>query len=250
MAHPFAPMLPGKLDEFPTRPVDRGRKRIVLSQDETHRPGQGEAGFGDDIRQRRVRRQAHHFAVADVTNVIGADCDLLHRTAVIVSRPHFDGDPRQAGDGLDTANELRRPKDASISLESRRKVGDAHFRSARIGEDGLDQRGVANVLRSGLIEIGERDLAKALLVVAGQQSREDGVRVEARETPPDDSRALIDKSGDATVADHRQVEVAFPFRRCAVHAGARCATTSSSHRRTAAGSGNAPATAWLDRPTE
>ena len=77
----------------------------------------------------------------------------------------------------------------------------------RVGEHRLDDRGVAHVARLGLGKVGERDLAEAFLLVAGEQAREHRIGIEAGEAPPHDPGIAVDERGGAAVADQRQVEV-------------------------------------------
>jgi hypothetical protein len=133
----------------PTCRVDGAEERIVLAEDQRHRTGQREGDLVDDIGQRRVRRQAQDLRAADVADVIGADDDVLRRPAVVVRRPHADGDARQAGERLDAADDLRRPVLAFVAIEPRREIANADFSAMNVGEDRLDDRGVAHIARLG-----------------------------------------------------------------------------------------------------
>ena len=106
---------------------------------------------------------------------------------------------------LDPTDDLRRPVDAAEQLEARREIGDAHLRAARIGHRRLDHRGVAQILRLDLDEVGERHFAEPFLFVSRQQAGEYRIGIEARKAPPDDARAPVDKSGGLAIADQRVI---------------------------------------------
>src|SRR5262249_58479408 len=82
------------------------------------------------------------------------------------------GGPRQ---GLDRADELRRPEDAAELPEARREIGNADGAALPIGEDRRHYRGIAKVFGLEIGHIVEHDVRKSLLVVAGEQTAEDRV---------------------------------------------------------------------------
>ena len=58
----------------------------------------------------------------------------------------------------------------SNRMEPRREIGNAHFGAMDVGQDRLDDRGVAHIARLGLRQVGERDLAEPFLLVVGEQA--------------------------------------------------------------------------------
>ena len=70
----------------------------------------------------------------------------------------------------------------------------------------LDDRRIAEVSALRVALIVEHDVGEALLLLAGQQAREDGVGIEARKAPPHEAAARIDERRDAAIADQREVE--------------------------------------------
>ena len=138
--------------------------------------------------------------------MIAAERAVRQRLAVIAGRPHPDGDARQAGDRLDDAIKLRRPEHAAELAETRREIGDPHFAAVAVGQDGGDDRGVADIFGMVLRHVVEHDVGESLFLPAGHQPAEDRIAVEARIAPPHDPRAWIDQRGGAAVADDREIE--------------------------------------------
>ena len=184
-----------------------------------------------------------------VADVIGADDKIGRRFTVAVGWAHPDCDPRQARDWFDAPNDLRRPVDALEAFEIRSEIGDADLAAIRVGQDRLDDRGVAHVLRLSLDQVRKRDIAEPLLLVAGQQPREDRIGIEVGIAPPDDPGVLIDKGCGATVSDQGEVEILLFCLRALGHAPLPRAN-SASHPRTACGAENEPIAPGRRRPTE
>ncbi len=181
-------------------------ERLVGTEDEMERAREREWGFAFDQRQRRVGRQAQHRDVVVVADVVAAHRMLPKRLAVAAGRPHPDGDARQAGDRLDDAKELRRPKHAAELVEARREVGDADRVAVPVGQVRAHDRRVAQILGVDVDNVVEQHVGEALLLVAGEQARKERIAVEARKAPPDDPRRWIDQRGRAPVADEGEVE--------------------------------------------
>src|SRR5262249_43583617 len=156
------------------------------------------------------------------------------------------GEARHPRHGLDQADELRRPEDAAELPEARRKIGNAHSAALPIGEDRRHHRGIAKVFGLEIGHIVEHDIRKSLLVVAGQQTAEDRIAVEAGIAPPDQTRGGIDERGRASVADDGKIK---PVVRHGV-ANASLREICSSQRRTSAGCPKRASTPGTLRPTE
>ena len=150
---------------------------------------------------------SQHVGAADEAHVIGADRLALAGLAVVECRPQPDGDSRQAAQGLDAADDLRRVESALEALEARREVGDLDDVAVAVLEDRLHDRRVADVGRSGLARVVHDHVAEALFLLAGQEAREDGIGIKARKAPPDDAAVGIDEGGHASVADCSELEV-------------------------------------------
>ena len=165
-------------------------------------------------------------------------------------RPHTDDDARQAGERLDAADDLRRPVLAFESNEPRREIANANLGAMSVGEDRLDDRGVAHIARLGLSKVGKRDLAEAFLFVVGEQAREHRIGIEIGEAPPHDSGVAVDERGGAGVADQRQVEVLVLGLQASLHARFLRSANSASQSRTARGSGKTPVAPGRRLPTE
>jgi hypothetical protein len=71
---------------------------------------------------------------------------VLSWLPIVVRWANSDRDARQAGNGLDNANELRRPKGAAELIEARRKIRDPDRGAVPIAHDGGDDRRIASVL--------------------------------------------------------------------------------------------------------
>ena len=184
-----------------------------------------------------------------VADVILADDKIGCRSTVTVGWAHPDRDPRQAGDRFDAPYDLRGPVYALEALEIRSEIGDADLAAIGVGQDRLDDRRVAHILRLGLDQVRERDIAEPFLLVAGQQPREDRIGIEVGIAPPHDPSVLIDKRRRAAVANQGQVEILFFCLRALGHAVLPRAN-SASQPRTACGAGNAPIAPGRERPTE
>ena len=202
--HP-QPIAARSLQELARDIVDRGFERLVRSEDERHRMGQRKRRLVGDVGKRRVGGDAQDVGAAAVAYVVGADRHAVGRLAVIECRPQADGHPRQAADGLDAADDLGRMKGALKAQEARREIGDAYRVAVCVFEHRLDDGGIAHVLRAGFRLSVQDDVAKALLFVAGEQTREDRIGIKARKAPPDNAALRVDERGDAPVADGREV---------------------------------------------
>src|SRR5262245_45625704 len=101
--------------------------------------------------------------------------------------------PRQAGHWLDHSDKLRRSKQAAELAKTRRKVGDADGTALTIGENRRHDRRIPKVLRLKIGHAIENDVRKSFFFVAGKEPAEDRVAVEARVTPPHQTRRRIDK---------------------------------------------------------
>ena len=86
---------------------------------------------------------------ADIADMVGADDGVGGSAAVVVGRAHADGDARQARHRLDAPNDLRRTESALEPVEARREIGDATACAVDVGQDRLDDRGVAQIARLG-----------------------------------------------------------------------------------------------------
>ncbi len=206
-AHPSAPIAMRPLQEFAGDIVDRGFQRLVRSENERHRMGQGKRRLVGDVGKRRVGGQAQDVGAAAVAYVVGADRHAVGRPAVIECRPQADGHPRQATDGLDATDNLGRMEGALEAQEARREIGDAHRVAVRIFKHRLYDGSVAHVLRTGFRLSVQDDVAKALLFVAGEQTREHRIGIEARKAPPDNAALRVDERSDAPIADGCEVKV-------------------------------------------
>ena len=243
-------MLARSLEEVLARRVDAAEERLVLAEDQGERAGQRKRDLVDDVGERRVGRQPHHLVAADVADVIGADDDVGRRAAVGVGRPDADGDARQAGDRLDAPDDLRRPVAALETIEARREIGDAQLRPLVVGEDGLDDRGVAHIVGLGLDQPGQHDVAEPLLLVARQEARKDRIGIEVRKAPPDDARVAVDERRGAAVADQREIEVLLARLPLRSRQAPLLSANFASHARTSPGLANTPLAPGRGRPTE
>ena len=167
---------------------------------------QDERRLALDIGERRVGGEADMRVAVPVADVAGAERAVGDRRAVIVRRPEADGDARHAGDRLDHPHQLRRAEHAIEILEARREIGDATAAPFLVGQDRLDDRGVAHIGRLDIGQVVEHDVGEALLLVAGEQAAEDRIAVEARKAPPHEARAGLDQRGGAAVADDGEIE--------------------------------------------
>src|SRR5262249_43674983 len=95
-------------------------------------------------------------------------------------------------------------------------------------------------------DVVENDVGEALLLVAGEQAREQGVAVVARKAPPDDARVRIDERCRPPVAEDGEIETVIRHEARLWSAGASC----SSQARTSAGAAKQPSTPLALRPTE
>ena len=179
------------------------------------RPGQHERRFAVDHRQRRVGGQTDRGAVAGIADVIAAERTMRNWLAVIVGRPHPHGDPRQAGQRLDDAEQLRRPEHAAELAKARREIGDLDLAAVPVGEHGGDDRAVADIFGMIIHHVFEHDVGEAFLLPSRHQPAEDRIAVEARIAPPHDPRARIDQGGEPAVADDAEIEAVIRSRRAA-----------------------------------
>jgi hypothetical protein len=85
--------------------------------------------------------------------------------------------------------------------EARNEIGDLDLTALLIGQDGRDDRGVADIFGLKIRHVVEHDIGESLFVLAGQQSAEDWIAVETRVAPPNDPRARIDQCGRPPVTD-------------------------------------------------
>ncbi len=114
------------------------------------------------------------------------------------------GRPRER---LDAADDLRRVKGALEAQEARREICDANGVAAGVLEHRLDDRRVAHILARGRSLPVQDDVAEALFLVTGKQTREHGIGIEARKAPPHDAAGSVDQCSDTAVADWRDVEI-------------------------------------------
>src|SRR5262249_27156016 len=94
--------------------------------------------------------------------------------------------------------------------------------------------------------IVEHDVAKSLLLVAGEQTAEDRIAVEAGIAPPNQTRGRIDERGRASVADDGKIKPVVGHE----VANASLRETCASQRRTSAGCPKRASTPGTLRPTE
>ncbi len=92
--------------------------------------------------------------------------------------------------------------------EARGEVGDLDGVAAAVLQNRLHDGGVAHVAGARLrFSVAVHDhVAEALLLVAREQARENGIAVEAGKAPPHDARVGVDERRDATVADRGELE--------------------------------------------
>ena len=205
-AHPFHPIVAGAVDEVAAGRLQVARKRLVRTEYQMQGPRQHERRFAVDQRQRRVGGQAYDGAFTGIADVVAAERALHERLAVVAGRTHPDGDARQAGHRLDDAKDLRRTKNATELAETRDKVGDFDFAALAIDQQRGDDRGVAHIFGLILRQVVEHDVGESFFLLAGQQSGEDRVAVEARIAPPDDPRTRIDQGSRPPVADDGKIQ--------------------------------------------
>ena len=161
----------------------------------------------DDVRERRVRGQAHHFLAAEIADVIGAEHHFVGLLPIVARWPDADGDARQARHRLNAPDDLRRAESALEALEARRKVCDAQYSAAFVGHDRLDDCGIANILRFAAHHVRHHDVCEAFLFVPGEKAGKHGIAVKTRKAPPDDARLAIHERRHPTIAYQRKVEV-------------------------------------------
>src|SRR5262249_33782998 len=126
--------------------------------------------------------------------------------AIIECRTHPDLDARQSRGRLDAAEDLRRIEHALEALEARHEIGDAHRVASTVANGGLHNRRVAQILALRGDRPLQHHVAEALLHIAGEEPRQDRVRVKAREAPPRDPSFGVHQSRASAVADDRKVE--------------------------------------------
>src|SRR3979409_2051012 len=73
-------------------------------------------------------------------------------------------------------------------------------------QNGRYHRGIAQILRLEIGHVVKDDVGKSLLIVAREQTTEDRVAIEARVTPPYQTRRGIHERSRAPVADHGKIE--------------------------------------------
>ena len=113
---------------------------------------------------------------------------------------------------------------------ARREIGDADGAALPIGENRRHHRGIAKIFRLEIGHVVEHDIRKSLLLVAGEQTAEDRIAVEAGIAPPHQTGGGIDERGRAPVADDGKIK---PVIRHDV-ANASLREICSSQRRTSA----------------
>ena len=96
-------------------------------------------------------------------------------------------DPRQAGDRLDDADQLRRPEHPAELTKPRGEIRDPHGAAVAVGEHGRDNSRVAQVVRLAVDHLVEHHVGKTLFLVAGQQPAESRIGVESGKAPPDNA---------------------------------------------------------------
>ncbi len=173
---------------------------------EMKRPRQDERRFAVDVGQCGIGGEPYDHVGAPKGHVVAADRLLRHRHAVARGRPHPDRDARQPRDRLDDPHELGRAEDAVVFAKPRREIGDPDRRALVVGQDRGDDRGIAHIFGRMLDHAVEHDVAKALLLVAGQEPRKDRIAVEARKAPPHDPRQRVDQRCRAPIADDRKIK--------------------------------------------
>ena len=148
------------------------RERLVGAEHQMDRARQDERRFVLDIGERRIGGEPDDAVADPIADVVAAGRSLRHRLAVVVGRPHANGDARQAGHRLDDANDLRRAEHAAEVLKARREIGDADLAAVPVGQRRDDDRGVALILRLVIDHAVQHDVGESLLLVA----RETGAR--------------------------------------------------------------------------
>src|SRR5262249_23690298 len=142
---------------------------------------------------------------ARVSDVIAAQ-GVQSRLPIVMRGANPDGEARQPRDWLDHADELRGPERAAELIEARGEIGDSDHCALTIAHLGRANRGVADILRLDVDTSLEGDVRESLLFPARKQPAEDRIAVEARKTPPHDSRRGIDERSRAPVADHSEIQ--------------------------------------------
>ena len=205
-AHPIEPVFARALEELARGGVDRRLEGLVRPQDQRDRLDQRERRLVHDIGEGGIGGDAQRVGAARIADVVRPAGTRGARAPVVERRPDPDLDARQAGHRLDAAEDLWRIEHTLETLEAGHEVGDAHGVAGAIAQRGLHDRGVAQI---GALR-GDRALqhhvAEALLDVAGQQARQDGIGIEAREAPPGDAPDGVHQRSGAAVADDREVE--------------------------------------------
>ena len=205
-AHPFHPVVVRAFEEIAAGFLQVAGERLVGTEHQMQRPGHHEGRLAVDHRQRRIGGQADGGAVGGIADMIAAERTIRNRLAVIVGRPHSNGDARQAGNRLDDAKDLRRPKHAAELAKAGSEIGDLDLAAVTVGEHGAYDRAVADIFGSVFHHVLEHDVGKSFLLLSRHQPAEDRIAVEARIAPPYDPRARIDQGGQPAVADDPQIE--------------------------------------------
>src|SRR4030095_1424408 len=120
--------------------------------------------------------------------MVAAQCAVVDRLSVLVGRTDANRHLRNSGDRLDRAYELDRPKNAAVLTEAWGEIRDLDRGALCVGEDGGNDRRVALIAGRKAHHVFQHDIAKPLLLVAGEQTREDGIAVETGIAPPNKAR--------------------------------------------------------------
>ena len=205
-ARPVHPVVDGTVAEFAAGRFEIVLKLLVHPEHHMQGPREDERRFALDIGQRRIGGEPDDGALMDVADVVAADGMLGEGMPIIVRGAKANGDAGQAGHRFDHPDELRRPKHAAELPVTGREIGDADGAAVAVGQNGRYHRGIAQILRLEIGHVVEDDVGKSLLVVAREQTTEDRVAIEARITPPYQTRRGIDERSRAPVADDGKIE--------------------------------------------
>src|SRR5262249_16576267 len=178
--------------------------------------------------------------------MIAAEGAVVELVAVIVRWAETNSDPRQVGHWLDHSNRLRRPTAAADRPKRRGKVSDAAGAAWTMGETRRHDRRIPKVLRLKIGHVVEHDVRKSFFFVAGKEPAEDRVAVEARVTPPHQTRRRIDERGSTPVTDNGKIKPVIGHGVANASAREIC----SSQRRTSAGRSKRAVMPGTSLPTE